>query len=835
MPADSPEYVERTIKEAFGSDLDAIFESFDLEPMASASVAQVHRGVIRAGMCPVARPGGESTFLESELEVAVKVQHEGIEPMMRSDIVAFRRIMLFIAYLNPNFAVAVQLLDAWETEMLKELDFSVEALNLVKVRSNLREAGLLQDDDHDYADLTCRGTQVLVPKPIHAFVNKRAFCMTFVHGFKITDTEQLDLFAVDRCALVKRVVQAYSNQLYVDGFFNADPHAGNLMVSISDDGTARPVLLDFGMVVTLPPEQRGGYCELVHSISNLSVSGLTEAIVRVGYKNSQSDEHPERDLEFFSFLLRDTGSRKQQKASSAQFRSRRKKQRKDDLAIDPSKQGRTMANIPDSLIFLFRVLGLIRGLCTTLDAPISYVEIMGDYARLGLVKENLKTEQREGGIAAKLPVPRKIKLSAKATALNSKVVAILNSYAQSAAELSSSEGFGMTDFCGAQICCLSKGEVLVNEAVGAADELGPEHVTSDTLFPMMDLTRLLPILAVLKLRDQGKLAFEDKVVQHWPSYGDATVTIGEVLSHATRVRDSISATSSVNVLAKTEDMFLKVAAAKAVASEKAEHGRSKYQVFTQGFILGGLLCSIFDGQSLESIIASEVVDPASMNLEVFLSARDCLPRRLAKLSNGFAGVARGFLLGGSQIPPALLAMGGSVDTSAPGNDEKAGDEGVPQESDPLGGIRLPSGALLDPCCPNSRPIRSATVPSFGGFSTAHGLAKVLHHALFKTASKGLLKQLATSKLSGESSPLFGDWRWSYGFQLYSLDSSSKLDVLCHHAFGGSLVLVVPDKQVVLVVMVNCLTLDRSLTKEVATTVLTELGIASPSPLFGGMF
>jgi len=93
----------------------------------------------------------------------------------------------------------------------------------------------------------------------------------------------------------------------VDGLFNADPHPGNIFVSVNEElGVARPVLLDFGMVVTLPAENRLGYCELMHSLSSLSVSGVSAAIRRAGYQNTQSSAHPERDLEFFAFLLRDT-------------------------------------------------------------------------------------------------------------------------------------------------------------------------------------------------------------------------------------------------------------------------------------------------------------------------------------------------------------------------------------------------------------------------------------------------------------------------------------------------------------------------------------------------
>lgn len=85
----------------------------------------------------------------------------------------------------------------------------------------------------------------------------RTLGMEFVEGFKITDAAMLDLYAVDRAALLKRVVQVYAHQMLVEGFFNADPHAGNLMVNVCDErDEAALVLLDFGMCVNLPERVR---------------------------------------------------------------------------------------------------------------------------------------------------------------------------------------------------------------------------------------------------------------------------------------------------------------------------------------------------------------------------------------------------------------------------------------------------------------------------------------------------------------------------------------------------------------------------------------------------
>eukprot|EP01050_Picozoa_sp_SAG11_P023213 SAG11_NODE_4605_length_1838_cov_1.730305_1_plen_231_part_00 len=180
----------------FGKPLAELFAAFEFEPLASASVAQVHRATLHP-----AEEGAEGQ------RVAVKVQHKGVAAMMVADMVAFKRITRLCAWLNPKYDAVMVILTAWENEMLKELDFNVEAANLRRVRANLAAAAI----------------NVLVPAPVEGLVGAACFAMEFIDGFKITDADQLGLHGVDTKALLGRVVQAYSQQLYVDGFFNADP------------------------------------------------------------------------------------------------------------------------------------------------------------------------------------------------------------------------------------------------------------------------------------------------------------------------------------------------------------------------------------------------------------------------------------------------------------------------------------------------------------------------------------------------------------------------------------------------------------------------------------
>ena len=175
-----------------------------------------------------------------------------------------------------------------------------------------------------------------------------------------------------------------------------------------------------------------------------------------------------------------------------------------------------------------------------------------------------------------------------------------------------------------------------------------------------------------------------------------------------------------------------------------------------------------------------------------------------------------------------------------------------------GGKQLPSGAMLDPCMVNSAAVRNATVPGFGGFGTALGLSRAVSHTLFESLSKRMLRRLSAGLDGGattqggvttiERTQLFGEMPWgSYGWMVFELPlpgknvtaaagRERKEVVLCHHAFGGSMVVVVPAKELVVTVLVNCLTLDRSVTKAVVTLVLAELGVEGrPDAMFDGVF
>jgi serine/threonine protein kinase len=159
---------------------------------------------------------------------------------------------------------------------MKELNFENEAQNQRTVSSNLARAGI----------------EVIIPNIIKKdgvdLVSSGAMVMEFCEGFKVTDQTQLDKHGVDREALMHRICQAYANQVYCDGFFNADPHPGNILVQIKN-GHAIPVLLDFGMTKVLDNTTRLAFAQLIYSTATMDFGGLLRSFDGMGLKLKRDD------------------------------------------------------------------------------------------------------------------------------------------------------------------------------------------------------------------------------------------------------------------------------------------------------------------------------------------------------------------------------------------------------------------------------------------------------------------------------------------------------------------------------------------------------------------
>lgn len=225
------EQVEAIIETELGVRLSKGFLEFDSEPMAAASLGQVHKAILRNGT-----------------HVAVKIQRPNIRETIFKDLQALEDIAGTLdkyTDIGKRFAFE-QILKEFRKALLQELDYRLEAQNLITLHKNLAH----------YKD-------IVIPLPVEDYCSTTVLTMEYVSGTKITSLSPLTMLEIDGNQLADDLFRAYLDQVLVDGFFHADPHPGN--VFLTDD--KRIALIDLGMVARLDPELRENLLKLLIYVS----------------------------------------------------------------------------------------------------------------------------------------------------------------------------------------------------------------------------------------------------------------------------------------------------------------------------------------------------------------------------------------------------------------------------------------------------------------------------------------------------------------------------------------------------------------------------------------
>ena len=248
--------VERILAEELGVRISKAFAEFEAEPLAAASLGQVHRARLRDGR-----------------EVAVKVQRPNIREAMADDLEAFAEVGRFLDR-HSEFAEVFEfekMVEEFKRTLIQELDYRKEAANLVALGANLAEF-----------------PAIFVPQPVPDFTTARVLTMDYVTGKKVTALGPVERIDLDGAALAEQLLRAYLKQILIDGFFHADPHPGN--VFITDDH--RIALLDLGMVARIAPALQEKMLKLVLAVSEGNSDRVAELAVEIGRKKESFE--PER-------------------------------------------------------------------------------------------------------------------------------------------------------------------------------------------------------------------------------------------------------------------------------------------------------------------------------------------------------------------------------------------------------------------------------------------------------------------------------------------------------------------------------------------------------------
>lgn len=245
--------IQKIVEEEIGTKISKAFESFEEKPLASASIGQVHRAVLR-----------------SEKEVVVKVQRPGVRKSFIEDLDTLKE-MVDLAVKHTKVARKYALdsvLDEMRHILLNELDYIKEAQNLVTLGTNLQ-----------------RFENIVVPQPVLDYSTSRILTMDYVEGKKITSIHSIQRIDNDFTPLVDDLVEAYLQQIIVDGFAHADPHPGN--VHLSRDN--KILLMDLGMVAKFSPDLQEHILRLLIAVSKYDGDSAANVLLDISEYDREAD------------------------------------------------------------------------------------------------------------------------------------------------------------------------------------------------------------------------------------------------------------------------------------------------------------------------------------------------------------------------------------------------------------------------------------------------------------------------------------------------------------------------------------------------------------------
>jgi len=235
-----------------------LFTSIDPNPLAAASIAQVYRGVTRDGTV-----------------LAMKVQRPNIRDRIEQDLVLIHKIAVILEDKKPELRMynPVSLVDDFGVQVRKELDFTRDGSNAERIGRNMRESGI---------------PRIKVPKIYWEYSGRELLAMEFVEGCRGDDIDAIVAQGINPTELASIGLRAFMVQIFQNGFYHGDPHAGNIRVSPKGE----LVFLDFGVCGILMKEMRNKFISLLLAILSADTNMTLRSIRNLGVKlpNEAIDE-----------------------------------------------------------------------------------------------------------------------------------------------------------------------------------------------------------------------------------------------------------------------------------------------------------------------------------------------------------------------------------------------------------------------------------------------------------------------------------------------------------------------------------------------------------------
>ncbi len=246
VPSFSYGIVKKQIKKELGKEINEIFKTFDKKPIASASISQVHKATLKDGK-----------------RVAVKIQRQEAKKLMETDI----EIMIYFAkLLEKHFPKVrkfnpVKVVQEFANWTEKELDFRREAANAKLFAHNFKDS-----------------KTVKIPKIYDQYVTEKILVLEFIHGIELHNTKEIKKRKLKFSQIIKNGFDAVLTQVFIHGFFHADPHPGNILV-LKDNSIA---FVDFGIVGHFDKKLKDKSISLFYGIVENDLDTVADTLMDLG-------------------------------------------------------------------------------------------------------------------------------------------------------------------------------------------------------------------------------------------------------------------------------------------------------------------------------------------------------------------------------------------------------------------------------------------------------------------------------------------------------------------------------------------------------------------------
>ncbi|BFT72539.1 AarF/ABC1/UbiB kinase family protein [Paenibacillus sp. P36] len=245
--------VQEIIEAELGQSIDAIYDRFEEQSLAAASIGQVHLGVLHTGE-----------------RVAIKIQRPQAGESIRIDLEILADLA---AMAERRFAWARRiqmevLIAEFGKSLLNELDYTKEARNAEKIADQFKDVA-----------------HINVPLIYSDYCSKKVMTMQYIEGVRLYQEDQLDAHGYNRARIANRLIQTLFHQIFIEGLFHADPHPGNIVIQPGEV----IALLDFGMVGRLTSESKFHFSSLIIALMRQNTDGVIKAIYRIGLIDEELD------------------------------------------------------------------------------------------------------------------------------------------------------------------------------------------------------------------------------------------------------------------------------------------------------------------------------------------------------------------------------------------------------------------------------------------------------------------------------------------------------------------------------------------------------------------